>query len=116
MFAYAAAQVKKCLEVSKELGAENYGTFSRKKNRESCYANLGVVFWGGREGYFSLLNTNMKKELDHLAAFLKMAAEYKKEIGFNAQFLIEPKVFWKKKHSHDLTTITPATRAHKTSI
>jgi len=88
VFAYAAAQVKKCLEVSKDLGAENY------------------VFWGGREGYFSLLNTNMKKELDHLAAFLKMAADYKKEIGFNAQFLIEPKPREPTKHQYDYDSAT----------
>jgi len=82
-FAYAAAQVKKCLEISKELGAENY------------------VFWGGREGYQSLLNTNMKKELDHLAAFLKMAVQYKNEIGFKGQFLIEPKPREPTKHQYD---------------
>jgi len=88
VFAYAAAQVKKCLEVSKSLGAENY------------------VFWGGREGYFTLLNTNMKKELDHLAAFLKMAVDYKKKIGFNAQFLIEPKPREPTKHQYDFDSAT----------
>jgi len=88
VFAYAAAQVKKCLEVSKDLGAENY------------------VFWGGREGYFSLLNTNMKKELDHLAVFLKMAVDHKNKIGFKAQFLIEPKPREPTKHQYDYDSAT----------
>lgn len=82
-FAYAAAQVKKCLEVSKELGAENY------------------VFWGGREGYQNLLNTDMKRELDHLAKFFHMAVAYAKEIGFTGQFLIEPKPKEPTKHQYD---------------
>ncbi len=73
VFAYAAAQVKKCLEVTRELGGVNY------------------VFWGGREGYFNLYNTDMKRELDHLARFFHLAVEYKKKIGFTGQFLIEPK-------------------------
>jgi len=59
VFARAAAQVKKAMEVTHELGGKNY------------------VFWGGREGYFTLLNTDMKKELDNLAAFLRMAVEHK---------------------------------------
>jgi len=83
VFAYAAAQVKKCMEISKELGAENY------------------VFWGGREGYQSLLNTDMKKELDHMARFLKLAADYKKEIRFGGQLLIEPKPREPTKHQYD---------------
>ena len=70
VFAYAAAQVKRAIEVTKELGGEGY------------------TFWGGREGYSSLWNTNMKRELDHLAAFLHMAVDYKKKIGFNGQFYI----------------------------
>ena len=82
-FAFAAAQVKKCLEVSKELGAENY------------------VFWGGREGYQNLLNTDMKRELDHLARFFHMAVAYAKEIGFTGQFLIEPKPKEPTKHQYD---------------
>ncbi len=69
VFAYAAAQVKKALEVTKELGGENY------------------VFWGGREGYQNLWNTDMKRELDHLARFMHMAVDYAKEIGFTGQFL-----------------------------
>ncbi|KAL6076155.1 Xylose isomerase [Balamuthia mandrillaris] len=83
VFAYAAAQVKKALEISKELGAE-------------CY-----VFWGGREGYFTLLNTDMRKDLDHYARFLQMAVDYKKEIGFTGQFLIEPKPREPTKHQYD---------------
>ncbi|KAL2928941.1 Xylose isomerase [Bienertia sinuspersici] len=73
VYAYAAAQVKKAMEVTHYLGGENY------------------VFWGGREGYQTLLNTDMGKELDHLAKFLEAAANYKKKIGFNGTLLIEPK-------------------------
>ncbi|HHT36550.1 MAG TPA: xylose isomerase [Firmicutes bacterium] len=83
VFAYAAAQVKKALEVTKELGGENY------------------VFWGGREGYETLLNTNMKLELDNLARFLHMAVDYAEEIGFTGQFLIEPKPKEPTKHQYD---------------
>ncbi|MFZ9683542.1 MAG: xylose isomerase [Cephaloticoccus sp.] len=83
VFAYAAAQVKKALEVTKALGGENY------------------VFWGGREGYETLLNTNLKREQDHLAAFLHMAVAYAKRIGFKGQFLIEPKPKEPTKHQYD---------------
>ena len=83
VFAYAAAEVKKCLEVTKELGGENY------------------VFWGGREGYQNLWNTDMKRELDHLAQFFHMAVEYAREIGFEGQFLIEPKPKEPTKHQYD---------------
>jgi xylose isomerase len=83
VFAYAAAQVKKALEVTKELGGENY------------------VFWGGREGYETLLNTNLKREQDHLAAFLHMAVDHAKKIGFKGQFLIEPKPMEPTKHQYD---------------
>ncbi len=83
VFAYAAAQVKKALEVTKELGGENY------------------VFWGGREGYETLLNTNLKREQDHLAAFMHMAVDYAKKIGFKGQFLIEPKPKEPTKHQYD---------------
>jgi len=82
-FAYAAAQVKKAIEVTHELGGAGY------------------VFWGGREGYTTLLNTNMKRELDHLARFLHMAVDYKKEIGFKGQFYIEPKPKEPTKHQYD---------------
>lgn len=83
VFAYAAAQVKKALEVTKELGGENY------------------VFWGGREGYSTLLNTDMKREMDHLAKFFHMAVDYAKKIGFKGQFLIEPKPKEPTKHQYD---------------
>ncbi len=82
-FAFAAAQVKKCLEVTKDLGGVNY------------------VFWGGREGYQNLYNTDMKRENDHMAAFMHMAVDYAKEIGFTGQFLIEPKPKEPTKHQYD---------------
>ena len=69
VFAYAAAQVKKAIEVTHELGGAGY------------------VFWGGREGYSTLLNTDLKRELDHLAKFLHMAVDYKKKIGFKGPVL-----------------------------
>ena len=83
VFAYAAAQVKKALEITKELGGENY------------------VFWGGREGYETLLNTDLKREQDHMAAFLQMAVDYARAIGFTGQFLIEPKPKEPTKHQYD---------------
>lgn len=83
VFAYAAAKVKKGLEVGKELGAENY------------------VFWGGREGYDTLLNTNMKLEMDNLGRLFHMAVDYAEEIGFDAQFLIEPKPKEPTTHQYD---------------
>jgi xylose isomerase len=61
----------------------------------------GYTFWGGREGYSTLLNTDMKRELDHLARFLHMAVDYKKEIGFKGQFYIEPKPKEPTKHQYD---------------
>lgn len=82
-FAYAASQVKKCLEVTKELGGENY------------------VFWGGREGYQCLYNTDMKRELDNLGRFMNLAVGYAKEIGFSGTFLIEPKPKEPTKHQYD---------------
>lgn len=88
VFAYAAAQVKKGLETAKELGAENY------------------VFWGGREGYETLLNTDLKLELDNLAKFLHMAVDYAKEIGFTGQLLIEPKPKEPTKHQYDTDAAT----------
>lgn len=83
VFAFAAAQVAKAMEVTKDLGGEGY------------------VFWGGREGYKTLLNTDMKRELDHLAKFLHMAVDYKKQIGFKGQFYIEPKPKEPTKHQYD---------------
>jgi xylose isomerase len=87
-FAYAAAKVKKGLEVAKELGAENY------------------VFWGGREGYETLLNTDMGLELDNLGRFMHMAVDYAKEIGFDGQFLIEPKPKEPTTHQYDTDVAT----------
>jgi xylose isomerase len=83
VFAYAAAQVKKALDVTQQLGGENY------------------VFWGGREGYETLLNTDLKREQDHLAAFLHLAVDYAKSIGFTGQLLIEPKPKEPTKHQYD---------------
>lgn len=83
VFAYAAAQVKRAMEATKELGGVNY------------------VFWGGREGFISYLNTNIKRELDHLAAFFHMAIAHKKAIGFEGQLLIEPKPKEPTKHQYD---------------
>ncbi len=83
VFAFAAGQVKKCLEVTHQLGGQNY------------------VFWGGREGYQNLYNTDMKRELDHLARFLHLAVDYAKSIGFTGQFLIEPKPKEPTKHQYD---------------
>jgi len=88
VFAYAAAQVKKGLEVAKELGSENY------------------VFWGGREGYETLLNTDLGLELDNMARFFSMAVEYADEIGYNGQFLIEPKPKEPTKHQYDFDVAT----------
>jgi len=83
VFAYAASQIKKAIEVTHELGGEDY------------------VFWGGREGYDSLLNTDLGRELDHLALLLQMAVDYKNKIGFKGQFLIEPKPKEPTKHQYD---------------
>jgi xylose isomerase len=83
VFAYAAAQVKKAIEVTKELGGQNY------------------VFWGGREGYETLLNTDTKLELENMARLMHMAVDYAKEIGFKGQFLIEPKPKEPTKHQYD---------------
>lgn len=88
VFAYAAAQVKKAMEITKELGGENY------------------VFWGGREGYETLLNTNMALEMDNFARFLQMAVDYAKEIGFTGQLLIEPKPKEPTKHQYDFDVAT----------
>ena len=88
VFAYAAAQVKKAMEVTKELGGENY------------------VFWGGREGYETLLNTDMKLEHDNLARFLHMAIDWAKQIDFKGQLLIEPKPKEPSKHQYDFDSAT----------
>ena len=83
VFAFAAAQVKKAIEVTHELGGENY------------------VFWGGREGYHNLYNTDMKREIDHFARFMHLAHEHAKSIGFKGQFLFEPKPKEPTKHQYD---------------
>ena len=83
VFAHAGAQVKKAISITHELGGGGY------------------VFWGGREGYSTLWNTNMKQELDHLAALLHMAVEWKKQIGFQGKFWIEPKPREPSTHQYD---------------
>ncbi len=88
VFAFAAAQVKKMMEVTLELGGANY------------------TFWGGREGYQTLLNTDMRLELDHMAKFLGMAVAYKKEIGYKGNLLIEPKPKEPTKHQYDFDAAT----------
>lgn len=88
VFAYGAAQVKHALAATQELGGENY------------------VFWGGREGYETLLNTRMKKEQEQMAAFLHMCVNYAREIGFTGQFLIEPKPKEPTKHQYDFDCAT----------
>ncbi|XP_059461191.1 xylose isomerase [Corylus avellana] len=90
VYAYAAAQVKKAMEVTNYLGGENY------------------VFWGGREGYQTLLNTDMGRELDHMARFFEAAVAYKKKIGFNGTLLIEPKPQEPTKHQYDWDAATAA--------
>jgi xylose isomerase len=88
VFAYAAAQVKHMLEVTKRLGGENY------------------VLWGGREGYDTLLNTDLKREGAQLARFLHLVAEHKHRIGFGGQLLIEPKPMEPTKHQYDYDVST----------
>ncbi|MEK5239795.1 xylose isomerase [Paenibacillus sp. FSL L8-0470] len=88
VFAHAAAQVKKGLEVGKRLGAQNY------------------VFWGGREGYEELLNTDMGLEQDNIARLFSLAVDYAREIGFDGQFLIEPKPKEPTKHQYDFDAAT----------
>ncbi len=88
VFAYSAACVKKAMEITKKLGGENY------------------VFWGGREGYETLLNTKTDLELDNAARFFTMARNYAKKIGFTGQLLIEPKPKEPTKHQYDFDTQT----------
>ena len=83
VFKYAAAQVKMCMDNTKQLGGQNY------------------VLWGGREGYETILNTNMKQELDQLGRFMQMAVEHKYKIGFQGPLLIEPKPHEPSKHQYD---------------
>ncbi|MGB0522644.1 MAG: xylose isomerase [Flammeovirgaceae bacterium] len=86
--AHAGAQVKNALDVTMALEGENY------------------VFWGGREGYMSLLNTDMKKELEHMATFLHMAKDYARKQGFTGNFFIEPKPSEPAKHQYDFDAAT----------
>ncbi|MBL8992510.1 MAG: xylose isomerase [Spirochaetia bacterium] len=88
VLAHAAVQVKAMLEVTLDLGGENY------------------VFWGGREGYQSLWNTDMKREVEHLARFLALARDYGRKIGFKGTFLIEPKPCEPSKHQYDFDSAT----------
>lgn len=88
VLAYAGAQVKHALDATIKLKGENY------------------VFWGGREGYLSLLNTDMKRELDHLARFLHMAKDYARSQGFKGTFFIEPKPAEPSKHQYDYDAAT----------
>ncbi|WP_420013443.1 xylose isomerase [Tateyamaria sp.] len=88
VFAYAAATVKSCIDATHKMGGENY------------------VLWGGREGYETLLNTDMGRELDHMGRFLNMVVEYKHKIGFKGQILVEPKPQEPSKHQYDFDAAT----------
>lgn len=88
VLAHAGVQVKAAIDATIALGGQNY------------------VFWGGREGYMSLLNTNMKRERAHLAQFLHMAKDYARKQGFNGTFLIEPKPCEPTKHQYDYDSAT----------
>lgn len=88
VFAFAAATVKSCLDATHKLGGENY------------------VLWGGREGYETLLNTDMGRELDHMGRFLSMVVDYKHKIGFKGQILVEPKPQEPSKHQYDYDVAT----------
>jgi len=88
VLARAGGQIKLALDATIKLGGENY------------------VFWGGREGYMSLLNTDMKRELDHMGQFLRMARDYAREQGFKGNFFIEPKPMEPMKHQYDFDAAT----------
>ena len=90
VFAHAAAQVHKAIEITHELGGENY------------------VFWGGREGYETLLNTDMRLELDNMARFLGLARDYARSIGFSGQLLLEPKPKEPTTHQYDFDVASVA--------
>jgi len=98
VYAHAAAQVKKCLEWTKELGGANY------------------VFWGGREGYDTLWNTNMRLELDTMGEFLRMAADYARKIGFEGQLLIEPKPKEPTVHQYDFDVAAILAFLHRAGL
>jgi xylose isomerase len=88
VFAYTAATVKHCMDVTQQLGGQNY------------------VLWGGREGYETLLNTDLRRELDQLGRFLHLVVDYKHKIGFEGQILMEPKPKEPTKHQYDFDTAT----------
>ncbi len=88
IFAYSAAQLKNSLDIAKQVGSQNY------------------VFWGGREGYESLWNTDMKREQEHLAKFCHMAKDYANEIGYDGQMLLEPKPKEPMTHQYDFDAAT----------
>ena len=88
VFAYSAATVKSCMDATHRLGGENY------------------VLWGGREGYETLLNTDLNKELDHMGRFLSMVVDYKHKIGFKGTILVEPKPQEPSKHQYDYDAAT----------
>ncbi len=88
VFAFAAAQIKKAIEITVKLGGKGY------------------VFWGGREGYETLLNTNMKLEQDNMARLMRMSVDYARSIGFDGDFYIEPKPKEPTKHQYDFDTAT----------
>ena len=88
VFAYAAATVKTCIDVTQKLKGENY------------------VLWGGREGYETLLNTDMKRELDQMGRFFSLVVDYKHKIGFKGAILIEPKPQEPTKHQYDYDAAT----------
>lgn len=91
VLAHAGARVKDMIDVTIELGGSNY------------------VFWGGREGYLSLLNTDMKREIEHLGRFLQIARDYGRKMGFTGDFLIEPKPCEPTKHQYDYDVATVIT-------
>ncbi|WP_372574097.1 xylose isomerase [Ruegeria jejuensis] len=88
VFAFAAATVKSCMDATKKLGGQNY------------------VLWGGREGYETLLNTDLSQELDHMGRFLNMVVDYKHKIGFKGAILVEPKPQEPSKHQYDYDAAT----------
>ncbi|MEP2027678.1 MAG: xylose isomerase [Paracoccaceae bacterium] len=88
VFAYSAATVKTCMDATHKMGGENY------------------VLWGGREGYETLLNTDMGRELDHMGRFLNMVVDYKHKIGFKGTILVEPKPQEPSKHQYDYDAAT----------
>ena len=88
VFAFAAAQIKKAVEITTKLGGEGY------------------VFWGGREGYETLLNTNMALEQDNMARLMRLTVDYARSIGFKGDFYIEPKPKEPTKHQYDFDTAT----------